>query len=110
MPLGHSGRKPLRRARLWINGLNGQSLILLVILFQTVFLALWCAIPPSQRDYTAITAALGLVEKELAIADKVLATNAYLAGDDFSLADIQLGHCLYRYYDIDVRREPICRI
>ena len=64
-------------------------------------------IPPSQRDYPAVTAALGLVEKELAIADKVLANNAYLAGDDFSLADIQLGHCLYRYYDIDVRRADL---
>ena len=61
-------------------------------------------IPPSQRDYLAITAALGLVEKELAIADKVLANNAYLAGDDFSFADIQLGHCLYRYYDTHARR------
>ena len=57
--------------------------------------------PPSQRDHAAITAALRSTEKELVIADKVLATRDYLAGDDFSLADIQLGHCLYRYYDID---------
>ena len=56
--------------------------------------------PPSQRDYAVIDAALASIEKELAIADKVLANCAYLAGDDFSLADIQLGHCLYRYYDI----------
>ena len=61
-------------------------------------------VPPSRRDYAAITMALASIEKELAIADKVLATNAYLAGDHFSLADIQLGHCLYRYYDIDVER------
>ena len=64
-------------------------------------------VPPSQRDYTAITAALALIEKELAIADKVLGGHAYLAGDDFSLADIQLGHCLYRYYDIDVVRADL---
>jgi glutathione S-transferase len=64
-------------------------------------------LPPSQRDYAAITAALASVEKELAIADQVLATHAYLAGDDFSLADIQLGHCLYRYYDIDVVRADL---
>ena len=61
-------------------------------------------VPPSQRDDTAITAALASIEKELSIADKVLATHAYLAGDDFCLADIQLGHCLYRYYDIDLVR------
>ena len=61
-------------------------------------------VPPSQRNYSAISAALASIEKELAIADKVLATYSYLAGDHFSLADIQLGHCLYRYYDINVVR------
>ena len=61
-------------------------------------------IPPSQRDYAAINAALVSLEKKLAIADKVLATHPYLAGDNFSLADIQLGHCLYRYFDVDVAR------
>ena len=64
-------------------------------------------VPPPQRDHAAITAALASVEKELAIADNVLATHAYLAGDDFSLADIQLGHCLYRYYDIDRARADL---
>ena len=64
-------------------------------------------VPPSQRDYAAINVALASIEKELAIADKVLSTYAYLAGDQFSLADIQLGHCLYRYYDIDVVRADL---
>ena len=63
--------------------------------------------PPSKRDYVAINVSLALIEKELAIADKVLATHAYLAGDHFSLADIQLGHCLYRYYDIDLVRADL---
>ena len=60
-----------------------------------------------QRDYEAIRAALTSIEKELAIANKILANHEYLAGDDFSLADIQLGHCLYRYYDIDVDRADL---
>ena len=64
-------------------------------------------VPPSRRDYSAITVALASIEKELAIADKVLAKYTYLAGDQFSLADIQLGHCLYRYYDIDVVRADL---
>ena len=63
--------------------------------------------PPSQRNYPAINLALSSIEKELAIADKVLSARAYLAGDDFSLADIQLGHCLYRYYDIDGLRAKL---
>ena len=61
-------------------------------------------IPPSQRDYAAITSAVTSIESELTIAEKVLETHAFIAGDDFSLADIQFGHCLYRYYDIDVIR------
>ena len=64
-------------------------------------------IPPSKRDFAAIKAALTLIEKELAVADKILATHDFLAGDDFSLADIQLGHCLYRYYDIDLVRTDL---
>ena len=51
--------------------------------------------------------ALALIEKDLAVANKILATHDYLAGDDFSLADIQLGHCLYRYYDIDIVRADL---
>tara|TARA_B100000989_G_scaffold276320_1_gene236521 strand:+ start:375 stop:1031 length:657 start_codon:yes stop_codon:yes gene_type:complete len=64
-------------------------------------------IPPSRRDYAAVKTALASIEKELAIADKVLATRAYLAGDYFSLADIQLGHCLFRYFDIDMERADL---
>ena len=52
-------------------------------------------IAPSKRDFAAIDAALKSVEAELAIADAALAKTRYLAGDDFSLADIQLGHCLF---------------
>ena len=52
---------------------------------------------PSQRYYAAFSAALVKIEKELAIADKVLATQVYLVGDDFSLVNIQLGYCLDRY-------------
>ena len=64
-------------------------------------------IPPSKRDFAAIKAALTSIEKELAIANKILANHDYLAGNDFSLADIQLGHCLYRYYNIDVVRTDL---
>jgi glutathione S-transferase len=61
-------------------------------------------IAPSKRDYAAIDVALKSVEADLAIADAALAKTRYLAGNDFSLADIQLGYCLYRYYDIEVTR------
>ena len=51
--------------------------------------------------------ALAIIEGQLAIADNTLAKHAYLAGNDFSLADIQFGHCLYRYYDINVERSNL---
>ena len=63
--------------------------------------------PADEIDYNAIAAALVTVETTLAIADAKLATSIYLAGDEFTLADIALGYCLYRYYDIDVVRRDL---
>ena len=47
------------------------------------------------------------LEKFLARADTRLATSAYIASSQFTLADIALGYCLYRYYDIDVARSEM---
>ncbi len=38
------------------------------------------------------------------IAETRLSNFPYLAGECFTLADIQFGHCLFRYYDIDITR------
>ncbi len=59
---------------------------------------------PADRDNAAIQAAVTALEEKLEIADEQLASSVFLAGQDFSLADIQLGHILYRYYDIDILR------
>lgn len=59
---------------------------------------------PAQRDPAAIAQALAALARKLAIAESRLETDAFLAGPDFTLADIQLGHVLYRYYDIDIER------
>ena len=40
----------------------------------------------------------------LDVAETHLAHQRYLADDHFTLADIQFGHCLYRYFDIDIDR------
>ncbi len=65
------------------------------------------SIPPSQCDHAAITAALVQIEKELALAGKILVTHAYLAGDNFRIADIHVGHCSYCYCDIDLERADL---
>jgi glutathione S-transferase len=58
----------------------------------------------ANRDPQAIRLAVHELEDMLQIAETRLLRQEFLAGDDFSLADIQFGHCLYRYYDIDIER------
>jgi len=61
----------------------------------------------AERDATAIAGAVAALESWLAIAEAQLARHDFLAGPDFTLADIQLGHVLFRYYDIDIPRAPL---
>jgi len=60
--------------------------------------------PPSKRDPQAVNAALKVLDKFFDIADVQLSKFPYLAGENFTLADIQFGHCLFRYFDIDIER------
>jgi glutathione S-transferase len=56
------------------------------------------------RDETAISKAISSFCKKLDIAEAQLSDCAFLAGDEFTLADIQFGHVLYRYFDISITR------
>ena len=60
--------------------------------------------PEDERDANAIAAALRAFEAKLAIADDRLQTRDWLAGQEFTLADVQFGHVLYRYFDIEIDR------
>lgn len=60
--------------------------------------------PPERRDPAAIAQAVKALERFLAIAEARLAGQKFLAGDAFTLADVQFGHCLFRYYDIAIER------
>ncbi|MDZ4135663.1 MAG: glutathione S-transferase family protein, partial [Paracoccaceae bacterium] len=60
--------------------------------------------PAAARDTAAITAAIAGFETLLAIAEARLTQTDFLVGDHLTLADIQFGHVLYRYYDIDIPR------
>lgn len=59
---------------------------------------------PSKRDPAAIEAALAKLNGVLAIAEAQFGRQDFLAGAEFSLADIQFGHVLYRYFDIHIAR------
>lgn len=59
---------------------------------------------PRDRDPAVLAQALAVLGQKLDIAEQRLASRPFLAGEDFTLADIQLGHVLYRYYAIDIAR------
>jgi glutathione S-transferase len=60
---------------------------------------------PSQQDPIAISQAVTKLDKLLDIAEAQLSRSAYLASDDFTLADVQFGHVLFRYFDISITRQ-----
>lgn len=62
---------------------------------------------PSRQDPAAIAAAIEKLASILAIAERQLAASPYLAGAEFTPADIQFGHVLYRYFDIDIARPDL---
>ena len=63
--------------------------------------------PADKIDHNAIKLAISDLENVLALADARLATSTYIASSQFTLADITLGYCLYRYYDINVTRAEL---
>jgi glutathione S-transferase len=59
---------------------------------------------PADWDQVAIARAVEKLDSVLDIAEAQLSRNAFLAGDDFTLADIQFGHVLFRYFEIPITR------
>lgn len=62
---------------------------------------------PSKQDPAAIAEAMAKLERLLAMAETQLTRHAFLAGDAFTLADIQFGHVLYRYFDVGIDRPAL---
>lgn len=58
------------------------------------------------RDETALAAALERFDGDLAILEARIGAGPWVTGADFTLADIAIGHLLYRYFEIDVPRRP----
>jgi glutathione S-transferase len=56
------------------------------------------------RDEAALATALRTLDRFLDVAERQLAGRAFLCGDALTLADIQFGHVLYRYFDIAISR------
>ncbi len=62
---------------------------------------------PDCREPERIQRALARFEAELSVAEPRLESHAYLCGHDLTLADIQFGHVLYRYFDMDIERRVL---
>ena len=59
---------------------------------------------PEQRDMAVVTSGIKLLKENFGILDKVLADRAYVAGDAFTMGDIPLGVCAFRWYNMDIDR------
>jgi glutathione S-transferase len=58
--------------------------------------------PPSRQDAGTIASATAEVSRLAPMLDKRLGAGPYLAGDDFTFADIAVGYILQRYYDLPI--------
>lgn len=58
------------------------------------------------RDETALTAASARFENNLDLLESQLDGRDYVTGDDLTAADIVIGHLLFRWFDIDISRQP----
>lgn len=60
-----------------------------------------------QRDWQLISQAVSALEAKFTLAEHKLKVDRFIAGDKFTLADIQFGHILYRYFEIDIQRSEL---
>lgn len=63
--------------------------------------------PPSKQEPEAIAEAVAGAERLLAMLADRLGDRPWLAGNDFTYADIPAAYLLYRYYNMPVKRSPI---
>jgi glutathione S-transferase len=66
--------------------------------------------PAADRDNAALAAALLRFEADLDILEDRLGGGPWLLGRDFTLADIVVGHLLFRYFTIDISRPDRSRL
>ena len=65
---------------------------------------------PAQRDAQALEYARSRTAALLEIMDKHLRTRQFMAGDDFTPADIALGACTLRWMELPIEREEFMHV
>ena len=61
---------------------------------------------PEDRDLDAIEASRKKLSANIAIMDNHLANSKYMAGDNLTVGDIPLGITAYRWFNMEIEREP----
>lgn len=59
---------------------------------------------PEERDQAALEQSVAAFENLLAVAAAQLEQHEFFTGDDLTLADIMLGHVLFRYFTVEIDR------
>jgi glutathione S-transferase len=63
--------------------------------------------PADGHDLPAIRKHIAICGHELSVLDEILAHQPFVAGDEFSLADIPIGTCMFRYFGLDLPRPAL---
>jgi len=63
--------------------------------------------PEEERNWPAIRSAVHRCTAHFQLVDDELADRPFMSGDAFGLADIPIGTCLYRYFELDIDRPAI---
>src|SRR5215212_9146269 len=62
---------------------------------------------PEQRDPAKIAASVRGTAEVLAVLDAHLRDNEFVAGPSFTMGDIALGSCVYRWLELDIERPDL---
>tara|TARA_Y100000588_G_scaffold135250_1_gene148728 strand:+ start:202 stop:822 length:621 start_codon:yes stop_codon:yes gene_type:complete len=65
---------------------------------------------PEDRDLKAIEAARKKLSANIAIMDSRLSNSNYLAGNTFTVGDVPLGITAYRWFNMEIEREPYINV
>src|SRR4029079_14057293 len=63
-------------------------------------------LPPEDRDPAKLAEALKVIERPFTVLDEALADRAYLVGDDFTVADLNVAAVISRAMEMDLSATP----
>ena len=87
------------RAEQWIEWTSTTLGVPVGLLFRTLVRS-----SPQERDDKAVASAVEQAAKNFVLADRLLGSSRFLAGDDFSHGDIPLGAFWWRYQNLAIER------